>query len=140
MTAQFTPYRRFSGTAADAMTFYHGIFGGDLQMMPFSQVHSAEEVGGAENLDKIMHSHIILDGRPIIFASDSPGENSITPGDDTPVAITGGSEDLEEIKTWWEALSADATILMPFDTVPWGASFGMLQDKFGTHWFFNVAG
>ncbi|MHA2788951.1 VOC family protein [Corynebacterium sp. S7] len=138
MTAQFTPYRRFPGTAAQAMELYKSIFGAELQLMKFDQVHTAEEVGGAENLDLVMHAELHVNGEPILFASDSPDTQELTPGNDTPVAITGGAEDLAQIKGWWDQLSAESDILMPFSPVPWGASFGMLKDQFGTHWFFNV--
>ncbi|WP_018295482.1 VOC family protein [Corynebacterium lubricantis] len=138
MTAQFTSYRRFPGTAAQAMELYNSVFGGELQIMKFDQVHTAEEVGGAENLDLVMHAELRVNGEPILFASDSPDAQELILGNDTPVAITGGPEDLEQIQGWWDQLSADSEISMPFGQVPWGASFGMLQDKFGTHWFFNV--
>ena len=46
MKADLTPYRQFNGNAKEAMEFYQTVFGGELQMMPFSAVHSEEEVGG----------------------------------------------------------------------------------------------
>lgn len=122
------------------MEKYQSIFGGELQVMKFGEIHTAEELGSEAALDQVMHAELRLDGRPIIFASDSPDPSELTVGNDTPIGVTGGKENLEEIKGWWEKLSEGSEIELPFDQVPWGATFGMLTDSFGTKWFFNVAG
>lgn len=138
MKTHVTPYRRFPGTARDAMEFYHGIFGGEIEIMNFGAMHSAEEIGDAT--EKVMHSHILIDGTPLLYAADVIGGMEITAGEDTPIAITGEGDSLEEAKGYWDALAEGGRIEMEFETAPWGASFGSLQDKFGTHWFFNVQG
>lgn len=140
MTFAITPYRRFPGTARQAMEFYQSIFGGELTVATFRDVHSPEDVGGEANLDQVMHADLSLAGTPLLYASDSPAEMGLNPGNDTPVAVTGFAEDLERITGFWDALADEAEITMPFAEVPWGASFGMLVDRFGTHWYFNVAG
>lgn len=138
MTADITPYRRFPGNAQEAMETYQSIFGGELQMMPFSSVHSAEELDGQG--DKIMHAELIIGGAKVIFASDIPKGMQATKGEDTPLSITGGPEQRTEIEGYWEKLAADGTIQIPLETVSWGATFGQLLDRFGTIWMFNIAG
>jgi len=32
------------------------------------------------------------------------------------------------------------TISIPLEKAPWGDSFGMLVDKFGTPWMINISG
>ena len=120
------------------MEFYHGIFGGDIEIMNFGAMHSPEEIG--DNGDKVMHAHIIVDGTPLLYAADFIGGMEITAGEDTPIAVTGAADSLDEARGYWDALAEGGKIEMPFETAPWGASFGALQDKFGTHWFFNVEG
>lgn len=136
MKSQLTPYRRFPGTARDAMEFYHGIFGGELEIMNFGDMHQSEEVGG--ETDKVMHSHILVGGSPLLFAADIIGGMEITAGEDTPISVTGGADALDEVKGYWQSLAEGGTVQMDFAPVPWGAYFGSLKDKFGTHWFFNV--
>lgn len=37
------------------------------------------------------------------------------------------------------ALSEGGTVTMPFEKAPWGATFGMCVDRFGTSWMVNAA-
>lgn len=136
MKADLTPYRQFPGHAAEAMQFYRDLFGGELQVMTFGEVHTAEEVG--DHLDKIMHSELIVDGRKMIFGSDIPPGMEPIPGEDTPLALTGGKSDEAEIRGYWDKLSEGAEITMALESVPWGAVYGALVDRFGTHWMFNI--
>lgn len=133
-----TPYRQFPGTAREAMETYQSIFGGELQLMPFSEVHSPEEIG--EQGDKIMHAELIINDRAVLFASDILDGYDRQKGEDTPLAITGGAEQVEAIRDHWEKLAAGGTVEMPLETVPWGATYGQLIDRFGTVWMFNIAG
>ena len=138
MKADLTPYRQFNGNAKEAMEFYQTVFGGELQMMPFSAMHSEEEVGG--DGEKIMHAELVVDGQKLLFASDIPRVMQRMKGEDTPLSLTGGAELEEEIRGYWEKLSEGGTVTMPLESVPWGAVYGALEDRFGTHWMFNIGG
>lgn len=138
MRADLTPYRQFNGNAREALEFYQSVFGGELQMRPFSTVHSPEEVGDAG--DQIMHAELRIDGHKLLFASDIPPGMQRIKGEDTPLSLTGGPELEEELRGYWEKLSAEGTITMPLEAVPWGAVYGAVEDKFGTHWMFNIGG
>ncbi|ALP51195.1 VOC family protein [Corynebacterium glutamicum] len=138
MKADLTPYRQFNGNAKEAMEFYQTVFGGELQMMPFSAMHSEEEVGG--DGEKIMHAELVVDGQKLLFASDIPRVMQRMKGEDTPLSLTGGAELEEEIRGYWEKLSEGGTVTMPLEAVPWSAVYGALEDRFGTHWMFNIGG
>ena len=138
MKADLTPYRQFNGNAKEAMEFYQTVFGGELQMMPFSAMHSEEDVGG--DGEKIMHAELVIDGQKLLFASDIPRVMQRMKGEDTPLSLTGGAELEEEIRGYWEKLSEGGTVTMPLEAVPWGAVYGALEDRIGTHWMFNIGG
>jgi PhnB protein len=42
------------------------------------------------------------------------------------------------LRTYWDKLVPGATILAPFETSPWGDTFGMLTDKSGVGWMINA--
>lgn len=126
-TANLSPYRRFPGTAEQAMTLYADILGADLEIVPTPD--------GA-----VMHAELRVDGRPVLLASDTfPGEDHIA-GTDTPLALTGAADRTEEIRGYWDRLAEGAEILLPLEKAPWGAVYGQLTDRFGTRWMFNIAG
>lgn len=138
MNADITPCRRFPGHAKEAMEAYRSIFGGELQMMPFSAIYTDEEVAGQG--DRIMHAELIINGATVLFASDIPPGMEATRGEDTPLSITGGPGESVEIRGYWDRLAEGGAVLMPLGEVPWGATFGQLTDRFGTIWMFNIAG
>jgi PhnB protein len=38
-----------------------------------------------------------------------------------------------------EAMGEGGTVRVPFEQAPWGATFGMCVDRFGTSWMVNAA-
>jgi PhnB protein len=56
------------------------------------------------------------------------------------VSLSGDNEAEAELKGYWDKLSEGANITMPLGKAPWGDTFGMLADKFGTNWLVNIAG
>jgi len=52
-------------------------------------------------------------------------------------AILHSSLTSEEIKTFFEGLSAGGKIVEAVHDMPWGAKFGALIDKYGKHWMFS---
>ena len=42
-----------------------------------------------------------------------------------------------ELHRYWDKLADGANISVPLAKAPWGDSFGMLTDKFGTPWMVN---
>lgn len=137
MNAELTPHRRFFGNAAEAMKFYQDIFGGELQVMTFGEIHTADEVG--DYVDKVMHSELIVAGRVLLFGADIPPGMEVTHGEDTPLSLTGDNAAEAELRGYWDQLAEGANITMALGSVPWGATFGALTDRFGTHWMFNIA-
>jgi PhnB protein len=52
------------------------------------------------------------------------------------MSLTGDNE--EEIRGYFEKLSAGGAITMPLEKAMWGDSFGMLKDKFGIQWLVDI--
>jgi PhnB protein len=56
----------------------------------------------------------------------------------TGVAVSISGDDEAKLRGFWERLSEDGTVEMPFEPAPWGAVFGMCVDRFGTSWLVNA--
>lgn len=134
MQTKLNPYIGFNGNTKEAMEFYKTIFGGNLTMTTFKEggmpVESADE-------SKIMHAMLISEDGLTLMASDTPPGMPYTPGNNISISLSGDNE--QELRGYWEKLSTNATIVMPFEKAPWGDIFGMLTDKFGIQWMVNVA-
>ncbi|GGF14697.1 VOC family protein [Subtercola lobariae] len=135
--AILNPYLNFRGEARAALDFYQTVFGGEIIRSTFGEFQVSEDPAEA---DKIMHSQLTSPSGFTLMVSDTPNRMDYTPGNNISVSLSGGAEDLDELAGYFTKLSEGGTVTMPFNTAPWGDSFGMLVDPFGIAWLVNVAG
>ena len=135
MPTRLNPYLNFNGNAREAMDFYKTVFGGELTVSTFGE-------GGVPHdpadKDKIMHAQLVAPNGYWLMGSDSPPGIPFTPGNTMTVSLSGDGD--AELRGYWNRLAAGGTITVPLEKAPWGDSFGMLVDKFGTPWMVNIAG
>ena len=124
------PYLSFQNQAREAMTFYQTVFGGDLDISTFGQFEGMVQ-NPAEN-DLVMHAQLTSPDGFVLMAADTPTGMEYRPPAGISVSVSGDDE--AALQGWWDALAAGGTVVMPFDTPPWGGRFGMLTDRFGIDW------
>jgi PhnB protein len=127
------PYLFFNGNAAAAIAFYESALGARPDgVMHWGDVPGMDVPPGHEK--RVMHSQLFL-GKGIVMVSDGG------PGEDVPfgrnVRITLNYTDVAEMTERFDALAQGGEITMPLADTFWGATFGMLTDKFGVAWMFN---
>lgn len=135
MQSKLNPYINFKDNAREAMEFYKTVFGGKLVMNTFKEFNASQD---PNEDNKIMHSQLDADNGITFMGSDTPSRMEYHPGTNVSMSLSGENE--EELKGYWEGLSAGATIDQPLEKAPWGDTFGMLTDKFGLHWMVNITG
>ncbi len=134
MPSQLNPYLSFRDETRAAMEFYKSVFGGELTMATFQEFHASEDPAEA---NKIMHASLQSPGGITFMASDTPNQMEYVPGENMSMSLSGDDE--AELRGYWEKLQPGATVVMPLDAAPWGATFGMLKDRFGVPWMVNIA-
>jgi PhnB protein len=130
MASTLNPYIGFKDNARQAMEYYQGIFGGELNVNTFG------EFGQAENPDQIMHSQLETPSGFTLMASDTPPGQEFNPGTNIAVSISGDDE--SELQGYWDKLSDGGQIQVPFEKQMWGDVFGMCTDRFGVNWMVNI--
>ncbi|HEY9899623.1 MAG TPA: VOC family protein [Pantanalinema sp.] len=135
MQSALNPYISFKDNAREAMEFYKTVFGGKLELKTFKEFHVSDDP--AED-DKIMHAMLQADNGITFMGADTPGRMEYTPGARITMALSG--DNAEELKGYFDKLSAGGTVEMPLAQAPWGDSFGSCVDKFGVVWMVNIAG
>lgn len=120
------PYLKFDGRARDALTFYRGVFGGELEL------HTYADLGNdAGARDAVAHG--ILSGPVALFASD-------VAGDEPSFATAGlmfsllGTADPATLEAWFAALAVGGEVIDALQERPWGAHDGQVTDRFGVAW------
>lgn len=133
MSSRLNPYLSFLDNARDAMEFYKTVFGGELTVMTFSEGGMA---GDPAEANKVMHSQLVVSNGYWLMGSDTPLSMG-APRPNGTISLSG--DDDSGLRGSWEKLSEGANIVEPLRTAPWGDSFGMLVDRFGTSWMINIA-
>jgi PhnB protein len=124
------PYLSFQNQAREAMTFYQGVFGGELDISTFGQYEGM--VQDLADGDLVMHAQLTSPDGFVLMGADTPTGMEYRAPAGVSVSVSGDDE--TALQGWWDALADGGTVVMPFDTPPWGGRFGMLTDRFGIDW------
>jgi PhnB protein len=133
MTVRLNPHLSFRDTAREAMTYYQSVLGGNLEIATFGDFHASEDPGEQE---KVMHAQLETPDGLLLMGADTPDAMEYRPQSGVAVSLSGDDE--EKLRGYWERLSDGGTVVMPFEKAPWGATFGMCVDRFGTTWMVNA--
>lgn len=125
------PYISFNGNCEEAINFYKDVFDAELLFMQKVGDSPMKEMGPA---DAVMYCRLQI-GDTQIMASDNMGR-PMTMGNNVTLAV--GLDDLEMANGMFDRLAEGGSVTMPIQPTYWAAGFGMLVDKFGINWMFNV--
>jgi PhnB protein len=129
------PYLFFTNTAREAMTRYHEILGGRLDIMNASELPSNENMPFEVDGDFVMHAALVLGEHDMIMGSDDPtGDGSGVKGASIHLSVA----DEAEARRVFEALAEGGRIDMPLEPTFWSPLFGSCVDRFGVSWMIDV--
>jgi PhnB protein len=139
--ATINVYLNFNGNCKEVFEFYKEVFHGE-----FIDLNYYKEMPQMENMpplpeefsEKIMHVSLKVGENSILMGSDViPGmSDPLQVGNNFSISVNCNSKD--EADSYFNALSQGGKVVMPLGETFWGAYFGMLNDKFGISWMFNV--
>jgi PhnB protein len=135
MKTTLLPYLNFDGQTAEAMAFYHSIFGGELSMQTYAEagMDDSAEFGG-----RIIHASIRNNDSPLMASDTHPNHSpSIVVGNNVTLSLIGSDE--TALKSYFERLSEGGQVIMPLEKQFWGDLNGALTDKFGIQWMVNIS-
>jgi PhnB protein len=135
VTSRLNPYISYPGTARQAMEFYRGVFGGELNISTFGEFGGAGGPDGPDP-DGIMHAQLETPSGYTLMASDTPPGMDVTPGTNISVSLSG--DDSDQLRGYFQKLSDGGTVTMPLEKQMWGDEFGQCMDKFGINWMVNI--
>ena len=133
MTTQ-TLYLWFPGNAAEALTFYQGVFGGELEMFTYGQFGRSD--GPADAI-----AHGVLSGAVTLYGTDASGTEDSVVMTGVSIALLGAA-DPDALTRWFADLADGGTVLDPLQQRGWNAYDGQVRDRFGVRWLigYELAG
>ncbi len=148
MTIQTTTHLNFRGDARQALEFYQSVFGGHAIINTYADFGMPAELPGA---DKVVFGLVAAENGFRVMGYDIPGQTdgSIAGGGSTrrennttitdqALFVSIGSDTLDELQRYWDAVAVGAVIVEPLAASAWSAGFGMLTDRFRVTWSANV--
>ncbi len=129
---KLTPYIHFAGNAEEALNFYKESLGGEIEML--SRYGDSPMQTDDDYKQKIIHSRLVFDGNMIMISDTFKGNTVHTHGN---IQLNVEMKDAVAMEKVFNKMAAGGKISMPLQLQFWGATFGMLEDKFGVSWMFN---
>ena len=129
--AKLNPYLNFNGRCTEAMNFYKGIFGEDLQLMLAGDSPAKDQMP-PEMHNQVMHSHLKSSTIEIMGSDMAP----VQPVEGNTVYLALICESEDELNEFYNKLSEGGKVEQPLTKAFFGW-FGSLEDKFGKHWMFQ---
>ncbi|RYI35691.1 MAG: VOC family protein [Acetobacteraceae bacterium] len=129
------PYLHFQGHCAEALAFYADIFeADDLQLMRYSDAPDMDDA--LRDPTRVIHGQLSLpDG--VLMASDYPP--GMTGDAQAAVSIMQVADTVAEAQRVFRALAKGGAVVQDFGSTFFSRGFGMLKDRYGTHWMISVA-
>jgi PhnB protein len=134
-TMQAQPYLFFDGRCDEAIEFYRGAVGAEVEMMlRFKDAPPPHQCQpGTEN--KVMHANLRV-GESTVLVSDGHCEGKMN-FQGFGISLTVATE--AEADRMFANLSAGGEVRMPLDKTFFSARFGMCVDHFGVLWMVYMA-
>ncbi|MGW4766734.1 VOC family protein [Nocardia sp. NPDC004278] len=133
MASRLNPYISFGDTARAALEFYRDVFDGTLSIQTFGDMGDKDAPGA----DLVMHGTLETPSGFTLMASDTPPGMEYKPGSSISISLSG--DDADELRGYWDELTAGGTITVPLEKQMWGDEFGMCMDRFGIAWMVNIS-
>jgi PhnB protein len=129
---KLTPYIHFAGNAEEALNFYKEVLGGEIVML--SRYGDSPMATDEDYKQKIVHARLLFGNNMIMISDTFKGNDINTSGN---IQLSVEVPDKVQMETIFAKMAAGGKITMPLQDQFWGATFGMLEDKFGVSWMFN---
>lgn len=129
---KLVPYLHFAGNAEEALNFYTDALGGEVLMI--NRYGDSPMPADEDYKQKLMHARLQFDGNLVMISDVFKGQPVSTNGN---IQLSVEVPDKDRLQEVFNKMAEGGTITMPLADQFWGATFGMLKDKFGVSWMFN---
>lgn len=129
-------YIALPGTTAEAMTHWHEVFGGDLEIITYAQAGMTDlpfdpPPAAVAHASLTLPAGIITGGDVMVTGGDYPIKG-------TAYSLLYTTDTPEEAEHYIRLLlGGGGSIGMPFEHAPWGDWYGQVFDRYGVMWAFS---
>ena len=128
----------FQGQCREAFEFYRSVLGGEIKAYPFGDGPPDMPITDEKYKTWLMHCWLEVGDQALMGADMAP---EFAPNIDKPkngFDVTYHTDDADEARRVFDALSAGGKVTMPFAETFWSPGYGGLIDQFGIPWMVNT--
>lgn len=126
------PYLHFNGEAEEVLNYYKDAFDGEI--IALNRYGDSPMQVNEDWENKIIHARLKFSDNIIMVSDSHNGQLASKEGN---IQLSVEVDDENKMEEVFNKLAAGGKVTMPLAKQFWGATFGMLQDKFGVNWMFN---
>ncbi|MCB1405904.1 MAG: VOC family protein [Rhodobacteraceae bacterium] len=128
-----SPYLHFDGTCTEALAFYAEVFGDPApDIRTFGEM---PDLPADWDKTRVLHGAVKIAGG-VLMASDSPTGMPTEP--QAGMSISAALPDDATARAAFDRLAEGGAVIMPYEKTFFSTGFGMLKDRFGTHWMISI--
>lgn len=135
MSLTATPHINFDDRAREALSWYRTVFGGDLTLATYEDIHAVEQ---PDQADRIAFGVLATPSGLRIMGYDVQPSKPYDAGSNAFYIALHGTEP-DEIRHIWDALEVGGTVLVPLAPSPFAPLYGMVTDRYGVTWIVDAA-
>lgn len=136
MAQSLATYIALPGTTAEAFEHWHEVFGGELNLMRYGDMH-LEGMGFEPDPNAVAHVTLTLPAG-VLAGGDAMDDGKDYPVRDTAYSLLYTTDTPEEARGLIQKLlDGGGAVGMPFEQAPWGGWYGQAFDRFGVMWSFS---
>ncbi len=128
------PYLTFAGNCRQALEFYKECLNGEITAIQTFKEAKMEVDDSFKH--RIIHAEFRAED-VFLMASDGNSGFLVNPGNN--ISLTLDLTDGKEQERIFKALAEGGAVTMPLQKTFWGATYGMLTDRYGIHWMLNCS-
>lgn len=137
MSTTLATYISLPGTTAEAMTHWHEVFGGELQIMRYGEMQ-LEGMPFTPDPQAVAHSTLTLPAG-IIAGGDAMDDGTDYPVQGTAYSLLYSTDTAGQSRELIQKLiDGGGHMGMPFEQAPWGGWYGQVFDRYGVMWSFSA--
>jgi PhnB protein len=130
-------YINFNGKCREAVEFYAEAFGLEKpKIMTFGETPPDPNYplpDEAKHL--VMHTRLNIEGSNVMFSDVFPGMPFV---EGNNITLSFVNTDIDLIKSLFNKMKEGGIVSMDLQETFWSKCYGIVQDKFGIHWQFNL--
>jgi PhnB protein len=128
------PYLTFAGNCREAFEFYKVCLNGEITAIQTFAEAKMEVDDSFKN--RILHAEFRAED-VFFMASDGNSGFVVNPGNN--ISLNLDLTDGKEQERIFKALAEGGAVTMPLQKTFWGATYGMLTDRYGIQWMLNCS-